>query len=133
MTPLIPLILPAITEVLNRLIPDKAKAAEAAMELEAKLADAMTQQNIAQAKINEEQAKSSDKFVSRARPFFMWVCGVAFAYHFIIQPLLVFCMAVFGYTFQVPKFDMESLYSVTMGMLGLSGMRSFEKVRKVSK
>ena len=133
MLPLITMLMPAVTEVLDRLIPDKAKAAEAAMELEAKLADAMTQQNIAQAKINEEQAKSSDKFVSRARPFFMWVCGFAFAYHYIIQPLLVFGMAVFGYTFPVPAFDMESLYSVTMGMLGLSGMRSFEKYKKVTK
>jgi hypothetical protein len=130
---LIGLVMPTVTEVLDRLIPDKAEAAKAKLEMEAKIIDAMTQQNVAQAEILKIEAGSSDKFVSRARPAFMWICSFAFAYHFIIQPLLAFVCAMFGYTVALPAFDMESLYSVTMGMLGLAGMRSYDKAKGTSK
>ena len=83
--------------------------------------------------INLEEAKSSSFFVSGWRSFIGWVCGVAFAYHFILQPLLVFGLSVYGKPITLPVFDMDALNTVLMGMLGLGGLRSFEKVRGVAK
>lgn len=86
-----------------------------------------------QIEINKVEASSSDKFASRWRPFIGWVCGFAFAYHFILQPLLAFLCAAFGYHIDLPKFDMDALNTVLMGMLGLGTMRSFERFKGVTK
>lgn len=86
-----------------------------------------------QQSINLEEAKSSSLFVAGARPFIMWVCGVAFAYHFVLQPLLAFLMASIGHPVELPVFDMGALSTVLMGMLGLGGMRSFDKLKGTSK
>lgn len=126
--------------LIERLIPDPQAKAQAHMELlkmqqtgELALLAAETELAKGQLAINAEEAKSQSLFVSGARPFFMWVCGTAFAYHYIIQPLLAFIMAVYGHPVVLPVFDMEALMTVAMGMLGLGTMRSFEKVKGVSK
>jgi len=67
------------------------------------------------------------------RPFIGWTCGAAFAYHFIIQPFLIFAITVFGLDLPaLPDFDMSALMPVLLGMLGLGGMRSFEKSKGVA-
>ncbi len=86
-----------------------------------------------QADINKEEATSSNLFVSGWRPFIGWVCGVAFAYHFILQPLLAFIIANSGQKVELPVFDMQTLTTVLMGMLGLGGLRTLEKIRNVSR
>jgi len=78
--------------------------------------------------IDQAEASSSSFFVSGARPFIMWVCGFAFAYHMILQPLLTYSMAVFGHNFPLPVFDSGMLTSTMMGMLGLGAYRSFDKL-----
>lgn len=83
--------------------------------------------------INLEEAKSTQLWVAGARPFFMWVCGVAFAYHYVLQPFLAFCFAATGHPVSLPAFDMEALMTVALGMLGLGGMRSFDKLKGTSK
>lgn len=82
-----------------------------------------------QLEINVEEAKSDSLFVSGWRPFVGWVCGSAFAYHFIFQPLIIFSMAVQGRVVQTPSFDMDALFTVLLGLLGLGGFRTFEKVK----
>jgi len=81
-----------------------------------------------QTKINEIEAKHRTVFVAGWRPFIGWVCGIAFAFHYIIMPLLL------AYTDIKPiEFDTNSLFTVLMGMLGLGGLRTYEKLKdKVS-
>jgi hypothetical protein len=68
------------------------------------------------------------------RPFIGWVCGAAFAYHFVLQPLIVFGVTVAGVKIpELPTFDMGSLLTVMMGMLGLGGLRSYEKKQGLTK
>jgi hypothetical protein len=63
-----------------------------------------------------------------------WVCAVAFAYHFVLQPLLIFVFAYVGLeTPDLPKFDVGTLLPVLGGMLGIGGLRSYEKTKGLTK
>ena len=93
--------------------------------------------NMAQVDVNKAEAQHRSIFVAGWRPFIGWVCGVALAYHFILYPIVVFILASFPTeTFtidQLPKFDMDSLMTVLLGMLGLGGLRTFEKSKGLTK
>ena len=134
------LLIEPIADLLDKIIPDPDARAKAKIELlkserefdlrELELALGLDK---AQAEINKNEAKHRSLFVAGWRPFIGWVCGVAFAYHFIMQPLLVFALAAQGRSIDLPEFSMESLLTVLLGMLGLGGMRTFEKIRRVTK
>ena len=93
---------------------DKAEKAELIQEI-----------NKAQLEVNKVEAGSTNLFVSGWRPFVGWTCGVALCYHFILQPFLTFLLYAFGYQIVLPTFDMGTLTTILLGMLGLGGMRSF--------
>ena len=90
----------------------------------------ITEINKAQLEVNKVEAGHTSRFVSGWRPFTGWICATAMAYHFILQPLLTFVLYTFGNEIVLPTFDMTTLTTVLLGMLGLGGMRSFEKVKK---
>ncbi len=129
-----------VSRLLDALIPDpqaRAKAqaellkAEREADLEAlKLAVTADQQ---QADINKQEAASPELFIAGWRPFIGWVCGAAFAYHFIAQPLLAFILANTGRAVALPSFDMDTLTTVLMGLLGLGSLRTIEKIRGADK
>lgn len=119
------------TDLLDRIFPDKVAQASEREKfiLQAQALD--NQLAAAQAQIDANEAQSSSIFVSGARPFIMWVCGLAFAYHLILQPLASFIMAAFGHSFPLPDFDTTTLNTTLMGMLGLGGLRTYEKMQGV--
>ena len=89
---------------------------------------------LAQIAVNAVEAKHESIFVSGWRPFIGWVCGIAFAYTFIIQPVLLFAgwaLATYGGVTlpleTLPKLDMTALLTVLGGILGLGGLRTYEK------
>ena len=86
--------------------------------------------NKAQIEVNKIEAGSTSFFKSGWRPFVGWTCGVALCYHFVLQPFLMFLFISFGKPMDLPVFDMSTLTTVLFGMLGLGGMRSFEKVKR---
>jgi hypothetical protein len=133
-------LIPAISNLLDKLIPDPEAREKAKLELikSERAADLQELQltlsaDQMQADINKEESGNSSIFVAGWRPFIGWVCGVAFAYHFIVQPMLAFILAAMGIKVELPIFDMQTLSTVLMGMLGLGGLRTLEKVRNVSK
>lgn len=133
-------LVPAISELLDKIIPDPQEREKARLELmkEEHAADIQALQlalsaDQMQADINKLEAGSSNLFVAGWRPFIGWVCGVAFAYHFIMQPLLAFLIVNAGGKVVLPAFDMQALSTVLMGMLGLGGLRTIEKVKSVAK
>nr|BAR25629.1 protein of unknown function (DUF3154) [uncultured Mediterranean phage uvMED]BAR25642.1 protein of unknown function (DUF3154) [uncultured Mediterranean phage uvMED] len=87
-----------------------------------------------QIEINKVSAAHKSMFVAGWRPFVGWTCGVALAWHFVGQPLAVFVIAIAGAeTPPLPVFEMESLLTVLLGMLGLGGLRTFEKTKNVAR
>jgi len=89
---------------------------------------------LAQIGVNSVEAKSESLFVSGWRPFVGWVCGAAFTYNFILQPLFVFMAWLVAFYTGValpidmlPVLDMASILTVLLGMLGLGGLRTIEK------
>tara|TARA_R110002020_G_scaffold147663_5_gene323188 strand:+ start:250 stop:621 length:372 start_codon:yes stop_codon:yes gene_type:complete len=86
--------------------------------------------NKAQLEVNKVEAGHTSMFVAGWRPFVGWTCGIALCYHFVLQPFLIFVLYSSGYQVDLPVFDMTTLTTILLGMLGLGGMRSFEKVKK---
>ena len=81
-----------------------------------------------QAEINKVEAQNRSMFVAGWRPFIGWICGLAFGFHYIVMPLLL------AYTDIKPvEFDTNSLFTVLMGMLGLGGLRTYEKLKDKTK
>ena len=85
-----------------------------------------------QTQIDQAEAQNKSLFVAGWRPFIGWVCGMAFAYHVIVQPLLAFTIANTGGNVKLPDFNIQELTTVLMGMLGLGGLRTIEKIKNVS-
>jgi len=130
---LIPSLLPIVGEVLDRFFPNKEEKERAAREIEAKLTEHLAKIDLAQLEVNKAEATSRNIFVAGWRPFVGWTCGMALAYTYVIQPILIFGLAHFGYWVDLPPLDMSTMMPVLLGMLGLGGLRSFEKYKGVSK
>ena len=124
--------MPVIGDVIDRLFPDSEKRELARLEIQTKLQESLNQLDMAQMEVNKAEAANASIFVAGWRPCVGWVCAAAFAYHFVLQPLLVFLMASVGHEIKLPQFDMGELMTVLMGMLGLGGLRTMEKVKGVT-
>ena len=119
-------------DVITRIWPDatekeKEKLALVSQELSASVAEAQ-----AQADTNKTEAANVNVFVAGWRPFVGWVCGSAFAWNFIGAPMMGYFGALFGHPVPVPHLDLGALQELLMGMLGLGGMRTFEKFKNVA-
>lgn len=131
MIPLLAPLLDIAGKVIDRVIPDKAAAEKAKQEMESALQSQEFQIMLEQIKVNTEEAKSTSLFVAGWRPFVGWVCGAGLAYAAIVLPVAEFtAKVVFGYHGAFPVIDWAILSNVLFGMLGLAGMRTFEKTRK---
>ena len=123
-----------VTGLLDKFIQDKDLKAKLAHDI-ATMAEKHSHENaLAQIEVNKIEAASPDFFKSSWRPFIGWVCGVAFAYHFVLQPIIIFVVALFGAEIPaLPEFDMASLMTVLGGLLGLGGLRTYEKSKGLTK
>jgi len=113
---------------------------DADTELKGKLAEAASQINndyqlqLAQLDINKAEASSPSLFVSGWRPAIGWICGFSLAYAAIIEPIARFIASViFVYVGTFPAIDTDITLQILMGLLGLAGMRTFEKHKGVAK
>ena len=122
-----------VTSLLDKFIEDKDQKNKLAHEI-ATMADKHSHEIAkSQIEVNKEEAKSRHWWIAGWRPACGWICTLAMGYHFIIQPFLLFFLALFGLKMEIPSFDMETLMTVLLGMLGLGGLRSFEKHKKLTK
>lgn len=119
------------SKLIDRLWPDKEKADAAKLEL-FKLQQTGELAGIAgQLEINKAEATNASVFVSGWRPFIGWVCGFGLVYSFLGQPLLSWASSSFGIGIP-PTLELGNLLTILGGMLGLSGLRTFEKVQGVA-
>lgn len=116
-------------KVLDKFIPDPAARQAAEAELRASLQawDKM------QTEVNKVEAENASLFVAGWRPAIGWSCAFAFAFMYVVSPLIVWLGGIVGFTLPQPKFDMDALMSLTFGMLGMAGFRTFEKVKGVAR
>jgi hypothetical protein len=126
-------ILPIAETILDRVVPDKNAKAKALQELEHMLVEAETKGQLAQIEVNKVEAASRSVWTSGWRPFIGWTCGVAMAYAYVAQPILVFTLAQSGYLIELPRVELAEMMPILLGMLGLGGLRSFEKYKKIAK
>lgn len=124
-------VLSPILEGVLRFIPDKNKRAEAKELFEGQMLKAMTSLVQGQLEINKQEAQHGSIFVAGWRPAIGWVCGIALAWNFIFQPLLLWGAWIFPEVAPdistAPKLEADELMTVLLGMLGLGGLRTYEK------
>jgi hypothetical protein len=118
--------------ILDRVIPDTNARQAAKEELARAINDQDFQLALEQIKVNEAEASSDNLFKSGWRPAIGWVCGIAFSLHFVFFPILDWFLVLFGHTAIVIPFDMSTLMTVLGGLLGLGGLRTFEKMKGVA-
>ena len=120
------------SQLITRLFPDPAQAAAANLELTKMQMSGELAQITGQLDINKVEAASTSVFVSGWRPFVGWVCGLGLGYVAIVEPIARFIATMVGYTGNFPSIDTTITMQVLMGMLGLAGMRSFDKKNGVA-
>jgi len=115
--------------VLNKFVADK----NLKMKLEHELKTQLQTANLAQIEVNKIEAASKNWFVAGWRPSVGWVCSLAMMYHFILAPMIQFAIGIAGIQVELPEFDFSQLSTILMAMLGMAGLRTFEKKEKVTK
>ena len=122
------------TELIGKFVEDKDKKNQLAHEI-ATMAERHAQELAkGQRAINAEEAKSRNIFIAGWRPFVGWTCGLALFVHFLAIPMADVLTAYFGYAPpSYPAFDMDTLMTVLLGMLGLGGLRTYEKQKGITK
>ena len=120
----------SLVDTLGKWIPDATKANEAAAAIQGQVNQLIQ----GQIDLNKLDSQNTSLFVSGWRPAVGWVCVSAYAYNFVLQPLLAFTLLASGVMLPtLPILDWSELGLVLMGMLGLGGMRSFDKLKGTSK
>jgi Protein of unknown function (DUF3154). len=118
----------AVGGIVNKFLPDKSQEEKDALTRE--LAQLQFDQAVIQSQTdtNKAEAGNTSVFVAGWRPFVGWVCGSAFAWSFVVGPLVSYVARLLGATVELPALDLSQLSPVLMGMLGLGAMRTVEKV-----
>ena len=121
------------TKILDKVIEDKDQKNALAHEI-ATMAERHAQELAkGQLEVNKAEAAVKSLFVAGWRPFIGWICGVAMLANFLLIPMANFVLDLSGSTNTIPLIELETMMPVLMGMLGLGAMRSYEKVKKVSR
>ena len=121
------------SKVIDRLWPDPATAASAKLELFKLQQSGELAQITGQLEINKTEAASTSVFVSGWRPFIGWVCGAACAWNWIGLKIALFVAAFFNHPLALTPADLSEMTPVLMGMLGIGGLRTLEKINGVAR
>lgn len=113
-------------------IPDPVERAKAREEATTQMLQFVTQQNQAQLAVDQAEANNKNVFVAGWRPAIGWACGAAFTWQYVAEPVAQFTLAAFGHPVVLPVLNIGDMMPVLMGMLGLGGMRTYEKVTGVA-
>ena len=123
---------PIVNKFVDR-IPDGNERDRAKESLERELVDAANSVMLAQTEINKAEAAHKSIFVAGWRPFIGWVCGVGIAWSMVVQPVAQWAMIAWGDGTELPTIDTSYLMELVTAMLGMSGLRTFEKMKGVAR
>jgi hypothetical protein len=114
---------------LDKFVEDK----DAKNQIKAELEKQIVSLQAAQAAANVAQAKHSSLFVAGARPAIMWICALGLMTNFFLMPIAEWVTAIWAPDTPLPKLETEELMSLTLALLGLGSMRSWEKSKGVAR
>ena len=117
---------PSVGKVAEKFIDGKASAKQLEAAAAKQELSAEVQLALAQIKLNSNEATHTSLFVAGWRPAVGWICALAMGFNFLLVPILM----AFGLMFE--PLDLSVMMPVLLGMLGIGGLRSFEKVKKVN-
>lgn len=132
-------ILSPVLAIINKVIPDPEKQAEIALqmaslqqsaqfkEIDAQLAMVQTQTDT-----NKAEAANQSLFVAGWRPFIGWICGIGLGWNYLGLSFVTTMCKLFGHPVDIPPMDLSEMMPLLMGMLGLGGMRTVEKIKGVN-
>ena len=125
-----------VSSVISRIWPNaddqvKAKAALAELAATGELKRMALSAGLAQGQIAVNQVAAGSKFwwVAGARPAVLWVCAAAFAWSYVLAPMLAFVLAAVGHSTPLPALNLSAMMPALLGLLGLGGMRTVEKLK----
>ena len=125
-----PLLLGPILElgksVLDKFLPDPEAKREAELEMIRMAADGELKTILAQLEINAKEAANPSLFVSGGRPFFLWIGGFGFGYAVLLHPVFEWVALIKQWPVP-PAVNIDLLWVVVSGLLGISGLRTIEK------
>jgi len=101
------------------------------LKLQMKEIDAKLQEK--QLDINKAESSHRSVFVSGWRPFLGWISGLSIGYVYLFQPILDMILQMFQVQVDWVALDLGQLMPLVLGMLGLGGLRSFEKAKGLTK
>ena len=111
--------------VINKIWPDKTEAEKAQLAAAVSLVQG-------QLAINQAEASNPSVFVSGWRPAIGWICGMACAWNWIGLPIAKLGLALYGHPITISPADIGEMMPILLGMLGLGGLRTMEKVNGVA-
>ena len=114
-----------VNTAISKIWPDKSEA-----EKQQLAAAVMVVQG--QIDTNKMEAANPSVFVSGWRPFIGWVCGSACAWNWIGLPIAKVGLALAGHSIDLAPANLTEMLPVLMGMLGLGGLRTIEKINGVA-
>lgn len=116
-------------KVIDKFVPDPAAKVKAEEQLRADL----QAWDKAQTDVNAVEAANENIFVSGWRPALGWTCAFAFAFIYVLGPMITWLSTMAGNPIPLPSFNVDALMGLTLGMLGLGGLRTYEKVKGVAR
>ena len=122
-----------VTGILDKFVEDKDQKAALAHEI-ATIADKQAnEQAKAQIQLNAVEAATGSLFIAGWRPAVGWCCALAMLLNFILIPFINLGLDVAGVSIQLELINMETMMPVLLGMLGLGGLRTAEKIKGVQR
>ena len=118
----------AAPKVLDKFVPDPQAKAKA----EGELRSSLQAWDKGQIDVNVVEAANPNLFVSGWRPFIGWVCGIALAYQYVASPLLMWIASSLHIVLAAPPKLDGTLWELVFALLGMGGLRTFEKVKGVA-
>lgn len=122
-----------VADLLGKFVEDKDQKAALAHEIATLAEKQANEQAVAQIELNKAEAQHPSMFVAGWRPAVGWVCALAMLFNFLLIPFINLGLDVGGLDIQLDLIDMETMMPVLFGMLGLGGMRTAEKIKKVER
>lgn len=131
------LLVPLLGDVLDRILPDKEKAAEAKLRLielqqagQLQELSNIKEMSLSLSQVSQQEAKHDSLFVAGARPALIWVGAAAMAWQYLAFPMVQTYMLYNGSTIEIPAINNDALFELVCLLLGLGGLRTYEKVKK---